>query len=135
MMENSTDGREGTLNAKKIAVLVVAPVILVAGCATMQPGQGVDADFASRWGCDYGAVMARAESLDERLSPGKMWVPQVGWDACDLMAHNGQPDDVDHQQSRYGRSASWWYRVGDYDMRLISLDLEDGEWVVTYVGG
>lgn len=118
-----------------VLLLLAFLILALTGCMTMQPGQGVDEDFAQRWGCDPATVMARADSLADELPSGQMWVPQVGWSACDLMSHNGAPDDIDRQTSRAGRSASWWYTSGKYETRLISLDYEGGEWVVTYVGG
>lgn len=117
--------------------LTGALLLAALGCATMQPGQGVDETFAREWGCSYEHVMERAEELKERLPDGKMWTPQVGWDACELMARNGKPDRVDKQSSRYGTSASWWWEVsedGYTDMKLVSLEYEDGEWVVDYTG-
>lgn len=119
----------------RAAVLALGVVLSVAmvGCAAMQPGQGLDRRFPSNWGCSYNEVAERAERLAADLPDGKMYTPQVGWTACDVLAHNGQPDRVDTQTSAYSRSASWWYDTAE-DMNLISLERQGGEWVVTYVG-
>lgn len=114
------------------SVAALAFVALTA-CAAMQPGEDVSRSFASEWGCEYRAVMARADTLAEELPEGEAWIPQVGWDVCELLARNGRPDDVDRQQSRYGRSADWWYETAE-GLKLVSLERRAGTWIVDYVG-
>lgn len=113
--------------------LVAGLAVLAAGCATMQPGQGVDEGFARSWGCSYEQVMERAEELEERLPEGRMWTPQVGWDACELMARNGKPDDTDRTYTNYSTTATWWWQTDD-GLKMVSMELvKGGEWEVTYV--
>lgn len=117
-----------------VRLAVVLVLVTVAGCQ-FQPGQGVSPTFASQWGCNYTEVMEQADRLAERLPAGKVYVPQVGWTACELLAHNGRPTEIDRQQTAYGRSASWWYSsTTSYETHLVSLTLRSGRWVVDYVG-
>ncbi len=56
------------------------------------------------------------------------------WDVCSLLAHNGKPDKL--QYDVYSRTMSWWYRaryIGDYELKLVTLELEDGVWMTTFV--
>lgn len=124
--------------------------ILVLGCAIAQPGHGVSAEFAGRYGCSAELIAKRAEVYHQRLQRGRQFIPQVGWDACELMARNGAPDDVDRIQSAYGQSHNWWWH-SDAGAHLVTLERHSGEpkwvgdcpdgecriispWVVTYVG-
>lgn len=121
----------------------VIGLVLLAGCATLlnpfQPGSGVSASVAQRWGCDRDAVAQEAEEARRGLKVGQNWIPQVGWNACTVLARVGAPTEVDLQQTAYGRSASWWYKSG-YDVHLVSLEAHEGRvtgqptWTVTYVG-
>lgn len=117
--------------------------LLLSGCALFavhQPGSGVTKSFAARWNCSYETVMGEAERAKADLPSGSLWVPQVGWTACKLLGRTGAPQDVDLQQSAYGRSASWWYRSGSSgSTHLVTLELQTegtlrGQWVVDYVG-
>lgn len=114
------------------------PVVLfvVSACIPMyQPGQGVTPAFAAQWGCKYEDIMIGAEQYAAQLPAGQVYIPQVGWNACNLLAHNGRPTRVDHQQTAYGRSASWWYHAqGSSEAHLVSLEYRDRRWIVDYVG-
>lgn len=101
-----------------------------------QPGSRVTPEVCERWGCDWPAVQARADELKADLELGQNWIPQVGQDACEVLARVGAPTDVDYQQTTMGRSASWWYQMQNTDAHLLSLDLdpETGDWFVSYVG-
>lgn len=116
---------------RMFATFVIA--LSTAGCALNQPGQGVTRNIAMSWGCNYEVVRHRAKESKARLTAGHHWIPQVGWDACDLLANIGAPRDVDKRQSTYGRSASWWYPKGEYDVRLVTLAQDGPRWVVDYV--
>lgn len=67
------------------------------------------------------------------LPDGRAYVPQVGWNACSLMAHVGAPDDVDRQQTADGRHATWWYR-SETDVKMVTLTQDGRQWIVDYVG-
>ncbi len=108
-------------------------VAFLVGCLALQPGQGVQPDFVGQWGCDYPEIMERAERLKAELPEGRAYIPQVGWSACSVLAHVGQPDDVDRQQLGNQRSATWWYRTDD-DVKMLSLTQEGRQWRVDYVG-
>ena len=116
-----------------------ALLLVLLSCTPFRPGQGVTPDFATAWGCDAGDIATRASALDSALEAGHVYIPQVGWTACDVLAHNGTPTRVDLQQTAYGRSASWWYECPDCDqptVHLLSLNYDPDRvaWVVTYVG-
>lgn len=120
--------------------MIAILALTLAGCASLmdigkphQPGFGVDATFASQWGCDYDEVVEHAADAKERLPAGQRYIPQVGWTACTLMARVGVPQDIDRQQSDFGRGASWWYQTSN-DMKLVSLEHQGSGWRVSYVG-
>lgn len=134
-------------------------LIGVLACAPYQPGAGVSPDFASSVGCNYKQVMERARVLKARLEDGLTYTPRVGWDACNLLAHNGKPSRIEYQETATTRYASWWYQTGG-DVGLVTLtlgrtrgrtpnspigcpsqwltncppEMSSSPWVVTYVG-
>lgn len=107
--------------------------LLLAGCAAHRPPQTVPEDFTMSYGCDPQEVQQRADRLREQMDgPTSVYIPQTGWTACDLIAHNGRPSEVD-RTSGYGETQhTWWYQ-GNTDMGMVTLEPEGGEWVVTYV--
>ena len=115
-------------------------LIGVLGCGAIHtPGSGVSPVASTSVGCSYEWIMAKAESLKVGLEYRYQYIPQVGWDACDLLAHNGVPSEVDRQTTEFSRSLSWWYHEADGDVHLVTLDYRPGKrtgskWVVTYVG-
>lgn len=117
------------MKPKILPLLLLAGALTVMGCATY-PG-GFNNAFAEQWGCDYDQVV---EEMGEYRS-GATFTPQVGWTACDVLAHVGGPADVNRQQSEQGQSATWWYR--DYGSsggaRMVTLELRGGHWIVDYV--
>jgi len=108
-------------------------------CAAHRPGARVTRDFAEACGCDFVLVMAEARKLEGGLESATLeYIPRVGWDACEVLAHNGRPTRVDHHESESGRSMSWWYQ-SDAETHLITLRQHPGrpgacKWVVDYVG-
>jgi hypothetical protein len=136
---------------RSTAVQLVLILAFTAACGLYQPGRGVTPSLASSVGCAITEVRARAEALRETLPSGYTFTPEVGWDACELLAHVGAPSRIERQQNEYGRYMSWWYQtylgagVG-YDTRLVSLAYQPSEfdargvrtakfrWAVTYVG-
>lgn len=126
-----------------IAVCVLA--VTLAACASMnrhfgyfRPGQGVTPSIAAEYGCIAKSIESLAATLKESLPPGRNYVPEVGWDACTLMAHNGTPTSIDHQQTATMRAQSWWYQ-SNAEVHLVTLQYTPGRtegspWVVTYVG-
>ena len=118
--------------------LSIVAITVLTGCATFTPGAGVSPRVSQNWGCDHAAVQAEIAVAKEGLGMMEEWIPQVGWDACKLLARNGIPTRVEYQQSTYGRSASWWYDNGS-TLHLVTLELVAGRvmgarWVVSYVG-
>lgn len=113
-------------------------VAVLSGCAAMlnpyQPGSRLSPELAERYGCDWAQVVARAETLKEGLELGQNWIPRVGWDACEVMAHVGGPTDIDYQQTTRGQSVTWWYHMENTDAHMVSLSQEGRGWIVTYVG-
>ena len=82
--------------------------------------------------------MAIAETLKRGLEHDHQYIPEVGWDACSLLAHNGSPTEIDYQTSEYSRSMSWWYHEVE-DVHLVTLDYRPdnrggSNWIVSYVG-
>ena len=123
--------------------LAVAAVLGTLGCATFQPGAGVDRRLSEQWACDHEFVQQMAAEAKAELEASRFtnWIPQVGWDACQVLARIGAPKDTELQQTTAGRSASWWYQDTSYGgdpsvLHLVSLEHKPatGRWVVTYVG-
>lgn len=125
---------------------ILSLLAALTGCATAQPGQGVTADFATAMGCDVEEVRQRAADVKLGLSAGRTYIPQVGWDACEMLARVGKPTSIDRQQVGDQRSMSWWYTT-DTKARLVTLDFDVTRlksivgagysgcpWVVSYVG-
>jgi hypothetical protein len=95
-------------------------------------------------GCSGPMVKAKADSLRATLTSTERFIPRVGWDACELLAHNGAPAKVESQETEHTRSMSWWYY--DYDSHgvreahLVTLRWQPSSlggrspWVIVYVG-
>lgn len=115
-------------------LLTVLTCFFIAGCAAHRPPATVPEDFVRRYGCDPQELQQRADQLRERLSGAtKVYIPQTGWTACELIAHNGRPSEVDRTSGYGQQSETWWYQ-GNEDMGMVRLVLETTEgWVVDYV--
>lgn len=110
------------------------------------PADGVTPAIASRYGCDLKAVQARFTPLFDSLKATKSpsYIPQVGMDACNVLAHVGAPSRIGQQQTADGRSETWWYHKRaissrDAKTHMVTLQLTQGKpgsspWVVDYVG-
>jgi hypothetical protein len=108
-------------------------------CTQFRPPTTVPADFAASWGCNAANVESAAAALEAVLESGQRYIPQPGWDACDLLAHNGLPTHIDRQSSADGRhAATWWYQCvaeGCDETHMVTLALVEGRgWIVDYVG-
>ena len=93
------------LRALAASILAIAVSI---GCTSTlsRPGAGLTPEVSSRWGCDYGSVASRAEIHRQDLTDANdYYIPTAGWDACDLLAHNGAPSRVEERAG----SVDWWY--------------------------
>ena len=118
----------------RIAIAVLA--MAMTGCATMDAAMhGIPPAFSESWGCDgentnTGRMMTLEEQRAERRGP---YLPQVGWNACRVLAELGVPRDIDRRQSAYGRSATWWYGGGS-NLLMVTLEERSGRWIVDYVG-
>lgn len=110
---------------------MIVLALLAAGCVAHRPGVGVTDAVARRWGCDPAEIFVRAESLKQQLSSSQQFIPQVGWTACDLLAHNGAPSEVEQTSTRAGTTYHWWYR-DQYELNLIALE-QDGSGVLRVV--
>jgi len=117
-----------------------AILIPLIACTPFRPGQGITPEAARDYGCDYESLVDHADTLTTRLSgESYQYIPQVGWDACELLAHNGTPTRVEHQETAEGqRYMSWWYQAED-ETHLVSLVWQPTEgkvssWIVNYVG-
>lgn len=124
----------------RILLMAMLAVLITSGCTTLlrggrlgpQPGAGVSDSFAQRWGCSEETINRQAADLKKEKSWTELYRPQVGWTACNLMAHNGAPNDWELHQSTYGSSASWWYRMAD-ELALVTLEPYANGWKVSYV--
>lgn len=126
-----------------VLLLVLLLTAATGGCASFNqgrgmflPGQGVTEDFAVRYRCTAEVIKNAAEALNARRPSGQNYIPQVGWDACELMAHNGRPTRIDHEQTADGRYQNWWYQ-SNTDAHLVTLEYDPKRlrpWVVSYVG-
>jgi hypothetical protein len=119
-------------------VSTVAVAALWIACAVATPRQGVPRDLAERWGCNFDALMQETARLEGRRLEGRLSIPQPGWDACELLAHNGAPEDVETQRPE-NTTATWRWRSDD-GTHLVSLELErptppgkQSPWIVTHV--
>jgi hypothetical protein len=125
------------LNLTESTMKTLVPLVLVAtilaGCATWTPGRGVSPELADSWGCHYDAVMARAAEVDT-LGASEEWIPRVGYDACEVLARNGSPTQVEWHETASGQSVSWWYSWPYAGTHLLRLEAREGQWVVAYVG-
>lgn len=116
-------------------------VLVLSGCATMgralqpqdAPGVYVTDNKAAVWGCRGEYVRLAATDYAKKLPAGKVYIPQVGWDVCELLARVGDPREVELQQSQYGRSASLWYGSPS-DPHLVTIEQQGSKWVIDYVG-
>jgi hypothetical protein len=123
------------------------PLVLVGllsgGCALFNawwgidfevPGRGVTSGVAQQWGCDVDRVKANASEYRKQAGVGGVFIPQVGWDACELLARTGAPRDHTIHQSAHGQAASWWYG-NSMEAHLVTLILDErrGRWVVDSV--
>lgn len=122
---------------KRLALITIT--IILTGCGTYfyhtkSPGGGISESFALRYGCSYTEVMTQAEKYKPIYKSGRVHIPYVGMDVCELMAKNGRPDDSTVHSSAYGKGATWWYGTGAYDsLWMITLNRENGSWVVSSV--
>lgn len=119
-----------------LASMVLAACATGAVIAGDQPGGGVDQDLAHAWGCNSVVVQQKAEEYRAALPAGRVYMPQVGWDACELLARVGAPRNINRQQSTTGRSAHWWYgpRSSPTLVRLEQYQEANNKWRVVYVG-
>jgi len=111
-------------------------ILILAGCATFRPGHGVTPDIATQYGCNYDAIVAQTDTLTAGLGGAQyVYIPKVGWDACNLLAHDGAPTRVEHLETQDVRAQDWWYQDED-NTHLVTLTWEpkSGRWFVTYVG-
>ena len=115
--------------------LARAGAIALAGaalaCAATRPLTTIEPGFAKSVGCDAVALDVRADSLRSQLAPGTGYVPAVGWDACDVLAHDGGPTAVDRQPADR-MHVTWLYQKGDESHR-VRLVNRDGRWIVETV--
>lgn len=105
--------------------------IILAGCAAQSAHQTISADLARSLGCNPQDVRERADRLhDQRDNATQTYVPKVGWTACDLIAHNGEPN-------RINGNTGHGYSLLDfrYDSGTVTIEQhgDDDEWVVTQV--
>lgn len=125
-------------------IVLALAVLSTAACASFRPGSGVSEDFASAYYCSAKNIKARADSLKQQLKADEQFIPRVGWNACDLLAHNGVPTRIDRTETGDIVAQSWWYQaVSDYssETHLVTLQLAPrgwsgtgSPWIVTYVG-
>lgn len=116
-----------------VTLIVVA--LALAGCVAYQPGAGVTPRVMEAWGCDYPTMQERIEYRKANKSSSEVWIPQVGWDVCELLAAVGAPTSVDRIQSASGRSVNFWYQEPNAATHLVSLEQRaSGRWIVDYVG-
>lgn len=91
--------------------------------------------IAERWGCSYNAVRRVYGELHSDLPAGDGYAPEMGWSACEALAHLGPPDSVERDSA----GVSWLYpapadrAVGSRRWRAVYFDSTPGEgWSVLY---
>ncbi len=122
--------------AKIVSAIAVAAAWTA--CAVPPPGQGLPRDLAERWGCNYDDLMQETARLEGHRAADPPPIPQPGWDACEVLAHNGAPQDIDTQRPAE-TSATWRWRSDD-GTHLVDLELvrptppgKQSPWIVTDV--
>lgn len=115
-----------------IRVLIL---LATAGCASAPfgPGHDVNPGWANRWECQLSDVERLTQEAVAGTPKGQVLIPQVGWDACHLMAALGVPQRTDLQQTTSGRYTTWWYE-GYGQAHMVTLENRGALWVVNYVG-
>jgi hypothetical protein len=111
-------------------------MIMLAGCASGGLPYPHWAEVGRQWGCDPLAVQAANREYWSTLPKGTEEVePQVGWDACELLAKSGEPREVTSIQTPAGRSYTLIYRpVRGGTSHLVTLVPTDaGRWQVETV--
>lgn len=123
-------------HALTLAVLAALP-----GCSLFNawwgldfevPGRGVTSSVAQQWACDIEAVQANAARYRREAGFGSVFIPQVGWDACELLARTGAPREHTIHQVGGVRAASFWYGTPNAGRaHLVTLTQNDrGRWIV-----
>lgn len=110
--------------------------VLTYGCAASianaMPGEGVEYDDAARWGCAWSELQSQIEYKKSTLKSGRIWVPQVGWGMCEVLASVGVPWEVDIQSGYGSTSYTLWYGDGlNEDMKMLRVDADTN--LVEYV--
>lgn len=100
------------------AVLTGCGIVYTVG----SPGGGVDDSIASRYGCSAQEIKARARELKAALPSGQTYTPQVGWSACDVLAHVGIPTRSSLVATTSGRAEHWYYTTS-ISSGLVVLDV------------
>lgn len=94
------------------------------------------AEVGRQWGCDPLAVQAANRAYWSTLPKNTEEVePEVGWDACELLAKSGEPREVTSIQTATGRSYSLIYRpLAGGKAHLVTLvPSGQGDWRVETV--
>ena len=119
------------------ATLLAASLFALACRTTFSPGainapmpaQLVSTGLARDWGCTKPQVENRASFLADSLEYGLYYIPEVGWDACELLARDGMWDDIKRSDS----VAVWHYYVAGRDRTVTLRGDEYGRWTVDEV--
>ena len=93
------------------------------------PHRSFRTGLARDWGCTKPQVENRASFLADSLEYGLYYIPEVGWDACELLARDGMWDDIKRSDS----VAVWHYYVAGRDRTVTLRGDEYGRWTVDEV--
>jgi hypothetical protein len=133
---------------KCLTVLAVSTVLACAPLSSVAPNSQVSDAEAYQWGCDAALLKQKTREFNmeaERQGGALRQAaffgvvePAIGWDACDLLAHDGAPSRVVEQPLLEARRhLSLWYDrptfKGNLETHLVTLTERAGSWVVNGV--
>lgn len=118
-----------------VAAMLGLMAFVLAGCASSGLPYPRWAEVGRQWGCDPLEVQQANQEAHRGRQNGFEYTPEVGWDACELLAKAGEPRDVDMVQTEAGRSYNLYYRrLTGGDTHLVTLEQDDsGVWRVAMV--
>ncbi len=67
------------------------------------------------------------------LPSGSRYTPMVGWDVCDVLAHNGIPTSSSTVATSSGRAEHWYYTGNTMSGLIVMVPGKNGRKVVESV--
>lgn len=126
------DRRRASAGRARSGIALLA--LLAAGCASAAGGSGGGGwEVARQWGCDPAEVEREYAEAHPGGTAPVVLAPRAGWSACQLLALNGPPSEVDRVENESGATYHLFYRTGE-ETRLVTLRRDvTGEWRVSAI--